>query len=120
MFGFGKKEVRAAFDANDVPVSASDFVVRMGWDQIIGNVAGITVTTDRALTVPAVLAAVNFLSGTLASLPLDIYKVTPQGKEVVQNSLSSILHDAPNDEQTSFAWRKSFFDAVFTGGRGIS
>jgi HK97 family phage portal protein len=113
-------EKRGSFDVADVPVSASDFVVRMGWDQIIGATAGISVTTERALQVPAVAAAVNFLSGTLASLPLDIMQVTPEGKQAVQNGLSVILHDAPNDDQTSYAWRKAKFDAVFTGGRGCS
>jgi len=115
-----KAEARGVFDAVDVPVSASDFVVRMGWDQIVGTATGITVTIDRALQVPAVAAAVNFLSSTLAALPLDIMRVTDKGKEVVQNGLTVILHDAPNDEQSSYAWRRSMFDAVFTGGRGTS
>lgn len=116
-------EQRGVFDAADVPVSKDDFVVRMGWDQIVGaTAAGISVTTDRALQVPAVAAAVNFLSGTLASLPMDVMQVDPKTgmKSAVKNGLSVILHDAPNDEQSSYGWRKGLFDAVFTGGRGVS
>ena len=71
--------------------------------------------------VPAVSAAVNFLSGTMASFPIEIMDTTAKGKvAAVGDPLLPILHDAPNDEQSSYDWRKGFFDAVFTGGRGLS
>ena len=114
-------EARSAeFNASGVSISDANFFSRMGWDNLLGTAAGITVTTDRALQVPAVAAAINFLSGTLASLPIDISRNSPDGKQVVTNSLTPILHDAPNDEMSSYAWRKVTYDAVFTGGRGVS
>lgn len=82
--------------------------------------SGISVTTESALTVPAVQAAVNFLSGTLAGLPLHLYKRNGDGREKVSNSLAQTLHDAVNDEMSSFEWRKHLFEQVFTSGRGLS
>lgn len=116
---FGRKETRS-FDRENIPSSAENFIQLMGWDDIFQASSGVTVTIDKALGVPSVWAAVNFLSGTLASLPISIYRTQDGVKEVVQNSLSRILHDAPNDEQSSFDFRKGLFDGVFTGGRGVA
>lgn len=120
MFGFGKREKRS-LERVDVPVSAPDFVHLMGWDDFIKGAGGISVTVEKALGVPSVWAAVNFLSGTLASLPIGVYSVAEDGtKKEANNSLGPILHDAPNDEQSSFEFRKGIFDSVFTGGRGLA
>lgn len=116
---FRRKEARA-YDRENVPVSAENFIQLMGWDDIFQAAGGIVVTIDKALGVPSVWAAVNFLSGTLASLPISVYRTRDGVKEVVTNSLTSVLHDAPNDEQSSFDFRKGFFDNVFTGGRGVA
>lgn len=103
-----------------VPVSAADFWERFGLPGYGVSAAGVAVTTDNALGVPAVSAAVNFLSGTMASLPLHAYRRTRKGKERVGGQLKALLQDAPNDEMSSYAWRRAVFDAVFTGGRSVS
>lgn len=82
--------------------------------------SGVSVNLDTALGVPAIWGAINFLSGTLAGLPLNLYKRTKDGREKISNGIASIFHDAVNDEMSSFDWRKHFFDCVFTGGRGLS
>ncbi|MEO9535085.1 MAG: phage portal protein [Marinomonas sp.] len=79
-----------------------------------------SVNTETAMQVPAVWAAVTFLSSTLANLPLHVYKNTKDGPEKQSGGLSAILNQAPNEETTSYAWRKYFWTQVFTGGRGIS
>jgi HK97 family phage portal protein len=85
------------------------------------NASGaVEVTIDAAMGVPAIWDAVNFLSGTLASLPLHLYRRTKDGQERVKSQLATLLHDAVNDEMSSFEWRKFHFGQVFTGGRGIS
>lgn len=103
-----------------VTQSSSDFLERMGLD--VGHVSSqdVVVTTETALMVPAVWAAVNFISGTLAGLPLKVYRKTKKGREEVSGGLSDILGTAPNDEWTSFDWRKYKFDGVLTGGRGFT
>ncbi|MDQ7019219.1 MAG: phage portal protein [Robiginitomaculum sp.] len=102
-----------------MPISAAGILDFLG----LGggkSAAGIKVTAKSALGVPAVWSAVNFLSGTMAGLPLQLYKKTAKGREKVKNSLFDILHDVPNPTCSSFQWRKHLFEGVFTGGRGIS
>lgn len=109
---------RSSIQDPKVPISATNIMEYLGLHGI--SASGQKVTIDRALGVPAVWAAVNFLSGTLAGLPCALYRKTKEGREKVVGGLASILHDAVNDETSSFDWRKSFFDGVFTGGRGLT
>lgn len=115
-FGFGKKETRAATAVQSSP----SFMQVLGLDGVFGSSSGEVVTIETAMGVPACFAAVNFISGTIAGLPLHIYRRTGQGRERVTGGLSTILHDAVNDEQSSFEWRKWFFEQVLTGGRGFT
>jgi HK97 family phage portal protein len=78
-----------------------------------------TVTMESALMVPAVLAAVAFLSRTLAALPLHALKATSTGGERISGGLETLIHEAPNPEWTAFKLRQHFWQQVFTGGRGL-
>ncbi len=121
MFGFGKKKERRQFEmTGTVPASAENFIERMGWVTMGAGASGAVVTTETALGVPAVWAAVNFLSGTLAGLPLKVYRKTKDGRKEVSGGIAPILHGAVNDEMSSFCWRKYSFDGVFTTGRAVS
>lgn len=70
--------------------------------------AGRRVTPDTALTNSAVWNAVRILAGTLASLPLFIYRRTANGgkERAVDHPLHRLLHTAPNPQQTSYEWRE--------------
>ncbi len=122
---FWRREARNAENPL-VPVSAKDFIEK--FYGVVGlSDPGLRVTVDRALGVPSVWAAVNFLSGTLAGLPLHLYQRSGGESKRVEGSprarmgrLSVILRDAANDEASSFAWRKAVFDAVFTHGRAFT
>ena len=103
----------------NAPVSANDFLSVMGWGDFSAD-AGVTVNVDTALGVPSIFAAVNFLSGTLASLPLNVYQKTRTGRKKVENGIAPILNNAVNDGMSSFEWRKYIFDQVFTGGRSVT
>lgn len=109
-----KPEVRA-----EVPQSSPDFLTLLGLNTNIA-VSGVAVNTQSALGVPAFWAAVNFLSGTLAGLPIHVYRKDPKGRKRINSPIAAILHDAPNDAMSSFDWRKYSFDQTFTGGRQIS
>jgi HK97 family phage portal protein len=82
-----------------------------------GSDAGVNVSTESALAVPAVWAAVSFLSRTLAALPLHVYRNKADGPEKVKGGLQTLIHEAPNPEWTAFAWRSYSFWQMFTGGR---
>lgn len=102
-----------------VTQSASDFWQVLGIDAL-GSSAGEAVTIETAMGVPAVFAAVNFIAGTVAGLPMQVYRKTEAGRERVTAPISAILHDAVNDEMSSFEWRKWLFEQVLTGGRGFT
>ena len=103
----------------NAPVSANDFLQIMGWGDFEAS-SGVTVNVDTALGVPAVWSAVNFLSGTLAGLPLNVYKKTEAGREKFEGEISNILHNVVNDGMSSFEWRKYMFEQVLTGGRSVT
>lgn len=85
----------------------------------LGDVDLPSVSIDAALTIPAVWAAVSFLSRTLAAIPLHAFKDTAKGAKRLDGELETIVHSAPNEEWTSFKLRQHFWQQVFTGGRGL-
>jgi HK97 family phage portal protein len=70
--------------------------------------SGVNVTPDSALRLAAVMAAVRILSETLAMLPLKIMQRTKDGGKIVatRHPIYGVLHDKPNQWQTSFEWRE--------------
>ncbi len=78
------------------------------------------VTIANALTVPAVLAAVTFLSRTLAALPLHAYQRSgAAGAERAVGRLQDVIHRSPNPEMGAYKFRQWFWQQVFTGGRAL-
>lgn len=65
--------------------------------------SGETVTIDSALGLSATWACVNLLAGTIASLPVMIYRTDRNGVRTVakDHPLYWILHDSPNYDQTA-------------------
>src|SRR5690349_2391078 len=63
------------------------------------------VSIDAALGVPAVMCAVGFLSRALASLPLHAFR-GGAGGDKVDGGLAMLLNEAPNEETSSFEWRR--------------
>lgn len=68
--------------------------------------SGMLVNENTALQQPTVLACVRVRS-LLGSLPLNVYQRSPHGRrEAKEHRLYSVLHDAPNEQMTSTAWRE--------------
>mgnify|MGYP003632684584 CR=1 FL=1 len=101
------------------PVSAADFLQVMGWGDL-SSASGVNVTIENALGVPAVWAATNFISGTLASLPLEVFQKTATGREPVTVGIGAWIDRAVNPHLSSFGWRKYTFEQVLTGGRSVT
>ncbi len=121
-----KRQKRAAAATSEtratVTQSASDFIQVLGLQDFLGGTAtGVSVTTETALGVPAVWAAVNFIAGTIAGLPLHVFKRKRDGsRERVRNEVAPMLSGAVNDGMSSFDWRKYSMERVLTTGRSIS
>lgn len=109
-------EARAASIENPtVPVSSENFLSFFG----VGTAGNLPpVTIDAALRVPAVAAAVLFLSRTLAALPLHAYRRTGDGADRENGPIEGLLV-APNEEMGSYTLRQYVWQQFFTGGRGL-
>jgi len=70
--------------------------------------SGVQVSEQTAMQSTAVFSCVRLISGTIASLPLPVYRnIEPRGKLRDKNhDLYKILHDRPNPEQSSYQWRQ--------------
>lgn len=115
-FSKPREEKRAASIENPtVKVSADNFLAFFG---VTGG-SDRAITVDSALSVPAVQAAVLFLSRTLAAVPLRAYRLKKGKPEKLTGQLRTILEENPNEEMDSANFRKFFWEQVFTGGRGL-
>lgn len=97
------------------------------WERWFGNwapdvAAGVDVDQQTALTFTAVLAAVQILSGSLASLPLFVYeRLQPQGKRrATEHPLYAKLHSTPNPDMTSFTLRETMMSHILTWGNAYA
>ncbi|WP_411838581.1 phage portal protein [Paracoccus sp. ME4] len=70
------------------------------------GVAGVAVTDASAMGLDAVWACVNLISGTISSLPLQVFRRDATGHKTPAKGhpLYAILHDSPNYEQTAVDW----------------
>ncbi len=111
-------EARSSLENPNVPLTDA-----AAWAALFGawnSAAGVEVNPQTALGIPAVWSAVNFISSTIAALPLVVYKRTESGRERDErNPIYSLLHDWVNDDYlTSFEWRKySMGNTLLHGGR---
>lgn len=119
MWPFSKREKRA---------SPEDPSYSIGDPEVLGVIfgnqeseSGESVTSQTALKVPAIWGATNFLAGTIASLPLHVYRRTDDGREIRrQHPAYRLLHDAPNEEWSSYRWRKYSMLRTLLQGRSYS
>ncbi len=115
-YKFGGEKRSASIENPTVPISDENFLAFFGVNSV--NLPNVTI--DSALTVPAVLAAVAFLSRTMATVPLHAFRDTKDGPVKLTGKTAVTIHDAPNDLMGSFKFRQYFWQGVFTGGRGLA
>jgi HK97 family phage portal protein len=79
-----------------------------------------TATPENAMKVPAYSSARNFLSSSLANLPLHAYRTENGQAKRLGGALQRLLNEAPNAEWSSYGARKYFWSGVFgERGRGL-
>jgi HK97 family phage portal protein len=80
--------------------------------------SGQYVTPERAMRSAAVLACIRILCEDLSSLPLNLFRRTPEGASLAtDHSLYRVLHDSPNHWQTSMELRESMILDVLCFGQ---
>jgi HK97 family phage portal protein len=113
------QSARRSFSVNWSP--ADDF-----WYSIPGTktVAGADVSAWSAMQVSAVYACVRVRAETIASVPWHLYRRQAGGGRnktvAVDHPLYSVIHDAPNPEQTAFEWREMMVGHLSLRGNAFS
>jgi len=86
------------------------------------SLTGVRVDPDTALKLSAVWACVRLISESVASLPLPIYKVRPDGgkERAPYHALYNRLQYQPNAWQTAQGWRQQMTVHALLRGAGFS
>ena len=74
------KTEQLSLENPNTPLSADNFLHLLGWGEFNSS-SGVVVNVENALGVSAICSEVNFISGTLASLPLEVMRRTQSGAE---------------------------------------
>lgn len=88
----GDRELRfAEFGTSAVPAPTTR----------VSSVSGLTVTSQQAIGLPAVIACIRLVSETVAAMPLKVYEGEDRF-EAKDSPLWRLLHDSPNADQSAF------------------
>lgn len=80
--------------------------------------SGVAVNKDNVVSLASVYNALNLLSSTIATLPLNVYKRTGNGREQArEHRLYELLHDQPNELMTSAEFRRLMMVNYYIGGK---
>ncbi|AGG07316.1 phage portal protein, HK97 family [Dehalococcoides mccartyi BTF08] len=108
------------FKARDKP---SDTLGGSRYNFFFGSTsAGKPVNEHTAMQMTAVYSCVRILSETLAGLPLHVYKYNDNGgkEKNLKHPLYKLLHDEPNPEMTSFAFRETLMSHLLLWGNAYA
>jgi len=112
--------LRGIFKARDKPRNAlggSPYSFFFG-----STSAGKPVNEQTAMQMTAVYSCVRILSETLAGLPLHVYRYNDSGgkEKNLKHPLYKLLHDEPNPEMTSFAFRETLMSHLLLWGNAYA
>lgn len=79
---------------------------------------GETITRDKALTLPAVSGAVDFISNSVASMPVRLYKIEQGKVEEVDDNRVNMLNGDTGDTLDGFQLKKAMVEDYLLGKGG--
>lgn len=83
--------------------------------------AGVAVTPDTAVTVPAVWACLRYLSQTVGSLPWSVMRETEKGGVAARNHpVDWLLRKRPSPEWSTFQFRETLLHWALRWGNGYA
>lgn len=88
------------------------------WLSLNKSVSGINVSHEKALQASTSLACARVTGEGIAQVPLKVFKSSANGGSEVarDHPLYRVLHDSPNEWQTSYEWREMMaLHLTFTG-----
>lgn len=111
---------RKTAEVRGMPQSSPE-MVQFFAPYMMPSAAGQIVTIDSALGVPAVMAAVQVIAGTVAGLPVQVFRKTKAGRAPTNPALQAVLNDVANeiDLISAFDLVKWWVEQALTVGRGV-
>ena len=103
---------RGSLESTSTPLTDSSL---LNWMAGPRSDAGVAVTEQRVLGLPAYYRALTVTAGALAALPVKTYKVGTRERIARRTVL-----DDPNPRQTSIEWRTTTFLHLFAWGNAFS
>ncbi|NJR80444.1 phage portal protein [Sphingomonas corticis] len=93
-----------------------------GWSREGQSHAGEPVNAGSALALSSVWACVNLLAGTIASLPIVVYRSDGKGGRVVAKDhwAYRLLHDSPNADQTAVDFWEGAYASLELKGNAVA
>ena len=87
-----------------------------------GTSSGKPVNETTAMQMTAVYSCVRILSEAVAGLPLNVYRYNNTGgkEKALKHPLYRLLHDEPNPEMTSFAFRETLMSHLLLWGNAYA
>jgi len=87
-----------------------------------GTSSGKPVNETTAMQMTAVYSCVRILSEAVAGLPLNVYRYNDAGgkEKAFKHPLYRLLHDEPNPEMTSFAFRETLMSHLLLWGNAYA
>lgn len=86
------------------------------------SMTGRNVSADSAMRTSAVYSCVTLIAQTIASLPLKVYRVKPDGESVEQTDSIAyyLLHNEPNPAMSSTVFRELMVTNLLLGGNAYA
>lgn len=111
--------LRRWFGVRDAVTSVdSSEIIRWGgmsWDEWVRSTSGLVMSETAARGVSTVVACTNLLAGSIASLPLHIYRRTPDGRERATSGIGEaiwwLFNERPHPEWPAAAWWQFMSDS---------
>ena len=105
------------------PPSVNDESAWTSWGSLLARSAtGVLVGPERALQTSAVWSCARLVAESIATMPIIMYRrLADGGKERASNHpLYGVLHDAPNDLMTAFAFKRVMMVHALLYGNGYA
>lgn len=111
----------ALFESRSIENSGVPLTGQNLQEYLFGDQSGVHVTPESAMRLAAVYSCIYVLSSTIAQLPLSVLrKKNGKIEPGTDHAAHYLLHDAPNDWQTSYKWRETKQGHVLGWGNGYS
>ena len=87
---------------------------------VASNASGKAVTLSAAMTISAVWACIARSAQAMASLPLDLFRKTENGRQAQAGALSDLISLSPNEDQTPVEFWEGMFSWMLTTGNAYA